>query len=65
MTSLGVVTGGHVRIGLEDNLFFDVAKTQPATNVGLVERVVALARAYERPIATVEQARGIIGLQGD
>ena len=62
MNALAVVSGGNVRVGLEDNLFFDEAKTRPASNVGLVERVVSLSNAYERPIATCAEARSIIGL---
>jgi uncharacterized protein (DUF849 family) len=62
MNSLAVTMGGHVRIGLEDNLWLDVEKTRPATNIALVERIVALAHAAERPIATPAQARELIGL---
>jgi 3-keto-5-aminohexanoate cleavage enzyme len=54
--------GGHVRVGLEDNLYLDVRKTRPATNPGLVERIVALAGAAEREVATPAEARAIIGL---
>ena len=54
--------GGHVRVGLEDNLWIDNGKEQPASNVALVERLVALARATKREIATPDQARTLIGL---
>lgn len=62
MNSLGVTMGGHVRVGLEDNLYEDVAKQRPATNPGLVERISRLASAAEREPATPAQARAIIGL---
>ncbi|HEX6573343.1 MAG TPA: 3-keto-5-aminohexanoate cleavage protein [Gemmatimonadaceae bacterium] len=62
MNSLAVVTGGNVRIGLEDNLFLDAEKTRPATNVALVERITAVAKAVERQVATPREAREIIGL---
>jgi 3-keto-5-aminohexanoate cleavage enzyme len=62
MNSLAIVTGGHVRVGLEDNLYLDGEKRQPATNVALVRRLVALARAAERRIASPAEAREIIGL---
>ena len=62
MNSLAIVTGGNVRIGLEDNLFLDSDKTQPATNCGLVQRIARLAAAAERPIASPSEAREIIGL---
>lgn len=62
MNSIAVAMGGHVRIGLEDNLFEDAAKSRPATNPALVERIARLARAAEREPATPSEAREIIGL---
>jgi len=62
VNSMAVTMGGHVRVGLEDNLWLDAEKTHPATNPGLVERVVALAGAVEREVATPAQARELIGL---
>jgi uncharacterized protein (DUF849 family) len=62
MNSLAIVTGGHVRVGLEDNLFLDSGKTMPATNPLLVQRVARLAAAAERPFATPAEAREMIGL---
>jgi len=62
MNALAVAMGGHVRVGLEDNLFLDGAKQQPATNVLLVERVAGIARSMGRPLATCAQARRRIGL---
>lgn len=63
VNAMAVTMGGHVRVGLEDNLYMDVGKTQPATNVALVERIVALSRAAGRQPATPDEARAIIGLQ--
>ena len=60
--AMAVTMGGHVRVGLEDNLFMDTAKAQPATNVALVERIVGVARAIGRPIASPREARERIGL---
>jgi uncharacterized protein (DUF849 family) len=62
MNALAIAMGGHVRVGLEDNLWLDVEKTRPATNRALVERLVRVATAMERGIATPAQAREIIGL---
>ncbi len=59
---LAVETGGHVRTGLEDNLWLDTAKTRPADNVSLVERVVGVAQSIERGIATPAQARELFRL---
>jgi 3-keto-5-aminohexanoate cleavage enzyme len=62
MNAMAIAMGGHVRVGLEDNLFLDAAKQQPATNLLLIERVAGIARAMERPVATCAQARRRIGL---
>jgi len=60
VNSMAVVMGGHVRVGLEDNLYYDTQRL--ASNAGLIERIVNLAKAAEREIATPAQAREIIGL---
>jgi 3-keto-5-aminohexanoate cleavage enzyme len=55
--------GGHVRVGLEDNIYY--SKGRLATNAELVARVVRLANELGRPVATPDQARGILGLRKD
>jgi 3-keto-5-aminohexanoate cleavage enzyme len=62
VNSLAIVMGGHVRVGLEDNIFMDDKKTKPATNLMLVERLVKLAGMVEREICNPHEARKIIGL---
>lgn len=62
MNALGIVMGGHVRTGLEDSLFMDAGKQHAASNDALVRRVADLARAYERPLATPDVARRLMGL---
>lgn len=57
-----ILAGGHVRTGLEDNLWY--RRGERATNAMLVERVVRLARELERPVATPDDAREILGLAG-
>lgn len=53
-----IISGGHVRVGLEDNIYYK--KGQLATNVQLVERVVRLAKELGRDIATPDEARQIL-----
>ena len=60
--ALAIAMGGHVRTGLEDNPWLDGAGTIPATNAALVERAVATAASVDRPIATPEEARAVLGL---
>jgi 3-keto-5-aminohexanoate cleavage enzyme len=61
MNAIAIFMGGHVRTGLEDNLWLDGCRRRPATNRELVERVVALARIAGRPIAAPEQTRARLG----
>jgi len=35
---LAIALGGHARVGLEDNLWFDNTRTDPASSPRLVER---------------------------
>ena len=61
MLAMGMILGHHVRVGLEDNVFY--APHQLAeSNAQMVERVVRLARELGRPIATPAQAREMMGL---
>ena len=54
--------GGHTRTGLEDNVRLDRARLAPS-NAALVQRAVDLCDKYERPVATWQQARVILGLR--
>ncbi len=60
MITMAIAMGGHVRTGLEDVLKYD--KNTLATNEMLVQRVVNIANAVGREIATVDEARVILGL---
>jgi 3-keto-5-aminohexanoate cleavage enzyme len=62
MNLAAIVMGGNVRVGIEDNIFYDNDKKIPATNEMLIERVVRLAGEVGREIATPSQARQILGL---
>jgi uncharacterized protein (DUF849 family) len=55
---LALADGGGVRVGLEDNLHWDSARSRLATNRELVERVLALGEIFERaPMAPREFRR--------
>lgn len=62
INALALSMGGHIRVGLEDNLWYDDARTQPASNPGLIERIAKLARAMGREIASPDEARVMIGI---
>lgn len=55
-----VLMGGHVRVGLEDNIYYK--KGELATNERLVERIVRLSKELGRDVATPDEARKILGL---
>ncbi|SHM52854.1 Uncharacterized conserved protein, DUF849 family [Paracoccus solventivorans] len=57
-----IVAGGHARTGLEDNVRLDRTTLAPS-NAALVARAVELCGKYERPVATWQQARQILGLR--
>ena len=58
-----VSSGGHARTGLEDNVRLD-RETLAPSNAALVGRVVELCEKYERPVATPDEARAMLGLAG-
>ena len=60
MATAAIVMGGHVRVGLEDNL--RMPDGSPAANARLVEKVVAIAREVGREIASPAEARRILSL---
>ena len=59
---LAISMGGHVRVGLEDSLWYDEKKSKLATNAGLIERIAKVANSMAREIASPQEARQIIGL---
>jgi 3-keto-5-aminohexanoate cleavage enzyme len=61
--AMAIAAGGHVRVGLEDNVWFDRERTVPASNPMLVQRVAELAELLERPLASPAEARGLLGLR--
>jgi uncharacterized protein (DUF849 family) len=62
MNVAAIVAGGGVRVGIEDTIHYDYARTQLTSNEQLVERLVTIADQMQRPIATAEQAREMVGL---
>ena len=61
MAAVAIVLGGHVRVGMEDNVYLrkgDLARS----NAEFVRQVVALATMLQRPVASVSEARSILGL---
>lgn len=64
MAALSIISGGHVRVGFEDNVY--ISKGIPAKSNGeLVEKVVRLSKELGREVATPKEAREILGLGGN
>jgi uncharacterized protein (DUF849 family) len=61
MVAQAVILGGHVRVGLEDNLYIEPG-VLAATNAVLVERAVQIVRALGEDVAAPSDARQILGL---
>ena len=60
--TVGIAMAGNVRVGLEDNIYYDYERTQLTTNRKSVERIVRIATEIGRPIATPAQTREMLGL---
>ncbi|MFD5651827.1 3-keto-5-aminohexanoate cleavage protein [Streptomyces sp. NPDC001599] len=56
-----ILLGGHVRVGLEDNLY--LGRGNKATNAQLVERAVTLTESMGARVATPDEARATLGLK--
>lgn len=58
LATAAILMGGHVRVGLEDNIYY--SKGVLTSNAMLVERIVRLARELGRDVATPDEARRIL-----
>jgi uncharacterized protein (DUF849 family) len=56
-----VLLGGHVRVGLEDNLY--LSKGVKATNAQLTERAIQIVHDLGASVATSDEAREILQLE--
>jgi 3-keto-5-aminohexanoate cleavage enzyme len=63
MNAIAIAAGGGVRVGLEDNIWYDSSRTRLARNVDLIRRIHRLAEANERKIMAPRQLRSLLGLQ--
>jgi len=63
MAAASIISGGHARVGFEDNLY--IRKGVLATsNAEMVKKVVEIANLMDREVATVKEAREILRLKG-
>ncbi|MCF7930919.1 MAG: 3-keto-5-aminohexanoate cleavage protein [Acholeplasmataceae bacterium] len=62
LADLSIRYGGHVRVGLEDNIYLSKGVLAQG-NKELVAKVVEMAKLYNREIATPQEARQILNLK--
>lgn len=63
MNSVAIAMGGGVRVGLEDNIWYDDGRTQLASNSSLLKRIHTLAEANGRPIMEAKTLRKLLNLR--
>jgi uncharacterized protein (DUF849 family) len=61
LTSMALGMGGHVRVGLEDNFYLPSGE-MVKSNGELVAQAALMAKAAGRPLATVDEAKQILGI---
>jgi 3-keto-5-aminohexanoate cleavage enzyme len=62
LTTLAILMGGHVRVGLEDNVYYSRGR-KAVSNAEFVQRTIRIAHELNRPVATPAQARQMLGLR--
>lgn len=61
MVAMGVLMGGHARVGFEDNVYFKKGQLAKS-NAELVQHTATIIRNLHKEPASVEEARKILGL---
>ena len=62
MNALAIVAGGGVRVGLEDNIWYDTERTRLATNRDLLERIVSIGKALGQEPFRPKEVRELLKL---
>lgn len=63
INSLAISIGGGVRVGLEDNIWYDKAKTKLAKNIDLLKRIHSISYSNERKIMEPGEFRKLLNLK--
>jgi len=62
MNSIGIAMGSGIRIGLEDNIWYDHKRTKLATNSELIKRAHVLLEANEKTVISPRKMRSLLNL---
>lgn len=63
VATMGIIMGGHCRVGLEDNLYMEKG-VYARSNAEQVDRMAKITRELGREIATPDEARKMLNLKG-
>ncbi len=63
LNSLAIAIGAGVRVGLEDNIWYDASRTKLASNVDLLKRVHIIAEANGRAVMSSKEFREVMSLE--
>ncbi len=64
MNSVAIAADGGVRVGLEDNIYYDLERTRLATNADPLRRIHTVAQANERKLMASRDLRRLLHLEG-
>ena len=62
MGTLAIMLGGHVRVGMEDNIYIEKG-VLAKSNAEFVAKIARIAKKLGREVATPDEVRGILGLK--
>jgi 3-keto-5-aminohexanoate cleavage enzyme len=63
INAVAIAAGGGVRVGIEDNIWYDSGRSIPASNSDLIRRIHTLAEIHSRKIMRPSELRRILHLQ--
>jgi uncharacterized protein (DUF849 family) len=63
MNSIAIASGGGVRVGLEDNIWYDSSRTRLARNADLIRRIHKLVEVNERRVMLPSEFRKLLNLE--
>ena len=63
MNSIAIAAGGGVRVGIEDNIWYDPDRTRLTRNIDLIRRIHILAKCNGREIMTPAELRKLLKLE--
>lgn len=62
INAIAIAAGGGVRVGLEDNIWYDPGRTKLAHNADLIRRIHTLAEANGRQVMAPSELRALLNL---